>query len=316
MEQNVEIARHAVESMRLAPVQRHRDVRKVSQRSVEWAARFSLARNDIELARVRSIRVGDLAAYTFSREPLAVVQLGADLVTWLFLFDDAVGEAPAHMSESEHRAVLLGYERVIELRQLPEAASCFHHALLDLVQRAIALGASDDWLARFALDMHDYFSGCANESRYRREQKSPSVAAYRELRRCTVGTSPVFAIIELGISGLVPAVEMQRPEVIEARAIAALLTAWVNDVYSFPKEAAASDPLNLVITLASEYRLDIPEALEQAVEVYNLDLAELERLIDQVRANPASDALNGYLQGLLDWVHGNRIWTRLCGRYL
>lgn len=316
MEQNVEIARNAVESMRLAPVRRHRDVRKVSQRSVEWAARFSLASNDIELAKVRSIRVGDLAAYAFSREPLPVVQLGADLVTWLFLFDDVVGEAPAHMSESEHRAVLAEYECVIRQRQVPASASCFHRALLDLVERAVVLGANEDWLARFAADMHDYFTGCANESRYRREQRSPSVADYRELRRCTVGTSPVFALIELGVSGLVPGAEMQRPDVVEARAIAALLTAWVNDVYSFPKEAAASDPLNLVITLANEYRLGIPEALEQAVEVYNLDLEELERLIDLVRASPATDALNGYLQGLLDWVHGNRIWTRLCGRYL
>ncbi|HEX6242975.1 MAG TPA: hypothetical protein VFZ61_18810 [Polyangiales bacterium] len=301
--------------MKLSPVRQHREVRRVALETVEWAARFSLAENAIELARVRSIRVGELAAYTFSREKVEVVQLGADLITWLFLFDDAVGEAPAHMTEAEHRRVLDSYARVIRDRHLPAQSTAFHHALLDLVTRALQLGASADWLARFAHDMTDYFAGCADESQYRRNGRAPSVAAYRELRRQTVGTSPVFAIIELGVSGMVDSAEMARPDVVEARAIAALLTAWVNDVYSFPKEAAAQDPLNLVITLANEYQLDVREALEQAVEVYNLDLLELERIIDEVRATCPSDALMGYLQGLLEWVHGNRIWTRLCGRY-
>lgn len=315
MEQNVAIARNAVESMKLSPVRQHREVRKVAAETVEWAARFSLASSAIELARVRSIRVGELAAYTFSREKQEVVQLGADLVTWLFLFDDAVGEAPAHMGCDEHRRLLASFERVIREQRVPEQASVFHHALLDLVTRACALGADADWLSRFAHDMSDYFAGCADESQYRRSGQAPTVAAYRELRRQTVGTSPVFAIIELGVSGLVDAAEMARADVIEARGIAALLTAWVNDVYSFPKEAAAQDPLNLVITLATEYRLDVREALEQAVEVYNLDLLELERIIDEVRATRPSSALVAYLEGLLAWVHGNRIWTRLCGRY-
>jgi hypothetical protein len=314
MDSNVEMARRAVESMRVAPVRQHKSVNKISLATVAWAVRYSLAATESERARAANIEVGKLAALAFAREPQELVQLGADLITWLFLFDDAIGEAPREMAESQHRQLLAKYSRVIMERQLPEDATSFHHALLDLVRRAMVLGDNEPWLDRFASDMRGYFSGCADESRHRRAQRAPSVREYRELRLRTVGTSPVFALIELGVGGILSAAEAASAEVIHARELAALLTAWVNDVYSFPKETRANDPLNLVIAIAAEQTLCAPDALARAVAIYNSDLEELEGLIQTLQRS-GSPALNAYLDGLLAWVHGNRVWTRLCGRY-
>jgi len=97
------------------------------------------------------------------------------------------------------------------------------------------------------------------------------------------------------------------------RASAALLCAWVNDVYSFQKERQDGDPLNLVSVLASEYGLSIAEAMGAAAEVFNTDLAMFEE--DMVTLESVGEDLRCYLEGLDDWVHGNLAWTGLSGRY-
>lgn len=313
---NVEMARRAVSGMRSQAVKRHKSWNAVSVETVSWAAHHQLVTNEFEISRAKSIRVGELAAFTFSREPLPVVQMGADLILWLFLFDDAIGEPPAEQSDREHQRTLQRYATVVRERRLISSHP-FEMALLDLLFRAEQLGATADWFERFGQDMTDYFNGCVEENKHRRAHQPLSSGNYRELRRATVGTSQVFALIELGVGGIVPPHEIRKRDVIEARKIAALLTAWVNDIYSFPKELAANDPLNLVIALAVEHNFtSTMEALELAAIMYNMELEHLESQIDCIIKNGCSSQLTGYLDGLLRWVHGNRLWTKLCGRYV
>ncbi len=312
---NVELARRAVGGMRQQPVQPHDSWENVAYASVRWAKHHRLVTSELEASRARAIRVGELAAYTFAREPLPVVRMGADLILWLFLFDDAVGEPPTTQTDLEHEWTMERYSTIVRERRAI-TSDPFEVALLDLLSRAEQLGATADWFHRFALDMTDYFAGCVEESKHRRAQQTLPSNNYRNLRRATVGTSQVFALMELGVGGIVPAHEMRTADVIEARKIAALLTAWVNDIYSFPKELAANDPLNIVIALATEHGLTrTEEALEFAAIMYNFELEYLETLIDGILVNDVSPQLREYLSGLLLWVHGNRLWTKMCGRY-
>ena len=308
-------ARRAVGAMRVRGMSAHEHGLEISRRNIDWARCFGLVDNDIDAARARKIRVGDLAAYVNSRESVPITQLTADLVLWLFLFDDAVGECDPDLDERAHRDVLVSYLEVVRGERLGAHSSPLYLALLDLVLRARSLGATDAWMARFERDLSGYFEGCAREPAHRRAKKSPGVEAYRELRALSVGTSPAFAIIELGRAGIVDDDEMSREDVREIRKTAALLTAWVNDVYSYPKESAAGDPLNLVIVLCSLYEIEPAVALELATEIYNLDLLEFERMALEVEASGCSVELREYFRGLADWIHGNRVWTKLCGRY-
>lgn len=310
----VEMARRAVESMRARPITLHPKSESIAQRCVEWARTHQLVADDLEAARARRIRVGELAAHTFTQETEEVAQLGADLILWLYLFDDAIGERPDSMDEAEHRAVLQTYSDTVASRALPLDPSPFHIALMNLASRAVALGANADWLRRFGEDLDGYFCGCADETRWRQAGDVPDIQGYRDLRARTVGTRPVFAVMELGRCGLGSGEEMDDPRVREAREIAALLTAWVNDLYSFPKEHAAGDPLNLVNALSKQYRISLEDALDQGAQVYNLDYDQLDEKIEALRSG-GSDALVLYLDALTDWVDGNRAWTRLCDRY-
>jgi hypothetical protein len=307
--------RGAASRMRQLPVVMHPHAPAFGSQAIGWARSRSLVGAGGETSRAAAIRIGELAGLVFARERRdEVIRLGADLMLWLYLFDDRMGEAPAELAPGEHREILGTYERVVRKRALVDRPGPFHVALLELVRRAERLGATDDWLERFAGDVAAYLSGCAEETPYRRANVTPSVDDYRRLRARTIGTPQVFALIELGRSTVVPAEEMRRPDVVEARRMAALLTAWVNDIYSYPNELAAGDPLNLVIALAGN-RLRPDEALAEAVELYNAELADLERIVEGIRASDGSRALATYLDGLLDWVHGNCAWTELCGRY-
>lgn len=315
MDGMAEMVQQSAKLMRLRSVSPHNAAAAVQQANIDWAQEFSLVPNEIGVAHARAIRAGELAAVTYPREPSAVVQLGADLVLWLYILDDSVGEAPADMTVRAHRLALRTYEQTIRNQGLPDSATRLHVALSNLVQRTVELGATRDWLNRFAADMENYFAGCIDETHYCRHRIIPSVKQYRDLRVRTVGTQLVFAIQELGTCGVVPQSEINRPDVIAARELAVLLTAWVNDVYSYPKELRSEAPLNLVTVLAHEYGLGTRDALQRAVELYNHDLGRLERMVEAIRTTTRSDSLTGYLDGMFDWIHGHRVWIESCGRY-
>ena len=142
------------------------------------------------------------------------------------------------------------------------------------------------------------------------------VFRYRELRASTVGTRPVFAVAELG-TGVLTLKDALAPDFVELRRRAALLTAWVNDLYSYPKEHAAGDPLNLVQAIAHRDRLPPQEAIDRVVRLYNDELRQFEALAHAASRAGGSAGRRRYVVGVLrHWVHANRWWTQHCGRYL
>lgn len=298
--------------LRSGPVVMAGDPARVNEASVEWASSFGLLGTPSMRERTREIRVGELAALTFGQHQRSVVQLGSDLITWMFLFDDAVGEGLPEGGASEHAKVLASYADVLHTQRRPQDAGPFHDSLVELLVRASRLGASRAWMTRFAEDMCGYFRGCALESVLRKRGGGLELGAYCSLRAQTIGTRPVFALIELGSGRSVSTEAHRDPKFVELRRRAALLTAWVNDIYSYPKELADSDGLNLVaITLRTTPNLE--RSLQQVVARYNRELEEFELMARRYCTSDSHTA--SYLDDLAMWVHGNRAWTRVCGRY-
>jgi hypothetical protein len=315
----------------------HPGVATVDAQNRVWARATGLVADDLAAARHAAIRCGSFAAHTYALAPFAVVALGADLITWLYLFDDRYGEGLDGEGREAMQQRFATFESTVRTGRLPEAPTVFHTALLDLRDRALVLardaaadlGADeadvDDWLRRFADSFATYFRGCLAELPHRRDAKAKlDLDGYRVVRRDSVGAFPVFDLIELG-SGLLPPEVARSPEIERARALGALLCAWVNDVYSFPKEQLDGDPLNLVTVIASSYALDVTDALGAAAQVFHTDLAFFESACDDARtahvhargerAAHRSVVVSSYLDGLAQWVHGNTAWTGLSGRY-
>ena len=287
---------------------------RADKESVTWAAAYRLVRGDLALRRVRAIRCGSCAAHTYPTADGAVVVLGAKLITWLFLFDDAFGEGRQAIDSRELMDTFASYEGALRRGRLPRDPTPFHEALVDLGAEADRLGGSE-WHGRFADSMARYFDGCLLERPYRRREEVPTLAAYRRLRAWSIGTFPVFDLIELARDAVLSPDEASDPALAEVRERAALLCAWVNDVYSHRKESEESDPLNLVTVLGREFGLPEGEAFLAAAEVYNTDLALFDRRAAELRLD-GPPRVASVVRGLDDWVHGNYAWTALSRRYV
>jgi hypothetical protein len=308
------LARTQLQALPVRPVVRHPAEDELTRANQAWAIAHGLVVGGTASARHAAIRTGSFAAHTYPRAPRAVAQLGADLISWLFLFDDQVGERPDGASTDELRARLDTYDRALRAGTAPPGGTAFHRALIDIGARGAALGG-ERWLARFADAMASYYEGCVQEVPYRAGGHTPTLDGYRDLRALTVGAYPVFTLIEPAASVSLDDAEATSPPFTALVRLAALLCAWVNDLYSFAKERDAQDRLNLVAVLETERGLPWSGAIDAAIAVFCADLSFFQTESLRLRAS-ASPAALAYLGGLEDWVHGNRAWTELCGRYV
>jgi len=135
---------------------------------------------------------------------------------------------------------------------------------------------------------------------------------YRRIRALSIGLSPYLELIRIGSANL-SANDSEHPTLSRLQRSAALLVAFANDIYSFAKEKKDGAPINLVSVLSNEFKLSIPEALDAAVETYNVDLAIFEREI--ATFNGLESSIRHYVNDIEDWVHGNLAWHGLSGRY-
>lgn len=298
--------------MRGVSVEPNGDGGLVEELNLGWARHFGIVDGAKGLQKLARIGCGSFAAYTYPRASPTVLGIGANLISWLYLFDDRFGEGS---EPSQMRALFSGLDELVRAGHVPSHATPFHRALKDLRERCLALGGHG-WLQRFADSLYRYYEGCLYEIPYRKRAEAPTLAEYREIRSLSVGAYPVFDVIELDMGEVLSASLAKQPELLELRQLGAMLCAWVNDIFSFEKELTSGDPLNLVAVLLHEGDRSIEEAFNEAVSVYNDDVARFEALSSQIaQAGGPSSVERLYVQGLNDWVHGNRAWTETSGRY-
>ena len=308
--QGVEICISRMHGRAVAP---NHHGKAASRRSAEWALLHGLVDSEASWLKLRAIRCGSCAAHTYPEASAEVTEIGAKLITWLFLFDDAYGEGTGALDARELMETFASYETLLRTGRLPNDPTPFHHALADL-RKDCAVRATPEWLERFATSMSRYFGGCLLEFPLRRSDEVPSVAQYRRLRGWAIGIQPVLNLVELANDEILSPKEASREDLVAMRELTALLCAWVNDVYSYGKEKRDGDPLNLVSVLAHEHGLTEPEAYEHAADLFNADL----RAFEELRAEFERDApphLQRYVQGLSNWIHGNFAWTGQSLRY-
>jgi 5-epi-alpha-selinene synthase len=279
-----------------------------------WVRRMGLVPSERAASKHAAIRCASFGASTYAHAPTAVATLGTNLISWLYLWDDRFGEGAAGETQAELRERFAAFEAIARTGHLPAQPSAFHLALVDLVTRGTALGGAA-WRERFATSLSFYMEGCAQELPFRRTGRVPTFAQYRAIKLRSVGAAPVYDLVELALGRPLAHHEARNGWITEARRMAAFLCAWVNDIYSFPKEARDGDPLNLVAVLMRARGVDVDAALDAAIELYARDLVRFDALLARARAHGVSASTQAILTGLEDWVHGNRAWTGSCGRY-
>ncbi|MCS0638075.1 hypothetical protein NX801_20935 [Streptomyces sp. LP05-1] len=298
--------REAIATLRHDPVRPHPRIDRVQRAAERWAAGFGLSERPGDFARTRS---GWCAAYTYPYADPVLLEIAAELIGWLFLYDDRYGEgldARVMMDTSDR---FLG---VVRTGTVPAPAGPFELALADLRHRIRDL-TDDAFLERFAHSMSKYHNGWLFELPFRLAGRPPDRTAYRRLRPWSIGQHTVFDLIEIS-AGPPPAAARERLEPL--RDLTGFVCAQVNDLHSYAKETRGGDPINIVTVLAAERGRGLADAARAAVREYHHHLGLLEQGCAALCAEPDATREEVLLtRGLRAWAHGNTAWSGTCARY-
>lgn len=283
------------------------------KRSMDWAERFQLAPSESARKLIDKIHVDDMSAAIYVDASPEVLDLCTDLLLWFFVSDDQYDERAIGAHPLKMEKVFGNFLRILQTGNEREAISPLGRALLDLRNR-LAMAGSANWYARFVSNMALYFEGCMCESRNRALKRTPEFEEYRSLRRASVGTYPCFDLIEIAGSGELPKEVQDNPALPLLRDLSSDIIAWVNDIVSYQKESAFSDPHNIVTVLREECGISVPEAVDKIIEFHNEEMQTFSDLAQGVGASGGEPARR-YIAGLLQWMRGVFDWSFQSERY-
>ncbi len=239
------------------------------------------------------------------------MRLLADLITWLFAFDDRCDEDELGANPGRLAPALAPLLEVVDRFGTTadagyQPAGPTAAALHDLCRRIRALGQPGG-LLRFSAAFREYLFALLWEATNRQLRRVPRFAEYVQMRRHTGAVLPSFALTDIATDGLAATVDRVDPRVVRLDLLAADLVCWCNDVFSYGKERLR-DGHNLATVIA--YELSWPEraALTEAAARYNAGLAAYGELEAEVLAD-ADDRLSRMLRSRRRWLRGTYDWS-------
>ncbi|MBV2156769.1 pentalenene synthase [Kitasatospora sp. SUK 42] len=277
-----------------------------------------------EAAAERHLRGGyaDLASRFYPHTSGTDLDLGVDLMSWFFLFDDLF-DGPRGENPEETKQLTDAVAAALD-GPLPDSAPLIAHGFADVWRRSCE-GMSPAWQARSARHWRNYFTGYVDEAESRFwNTPYESAAQYLAVRRATIGVQPTVDLAESTGHFEVP----QR--VFDSAVLSAMLTIAIdtnlilNDIASLEKEEARGEQNNMVMILRREHgwakgraiahlqdeiraRMEQFELLESCLtkvcDIYGLGAAEREA-VERYR----TDAVRTVIRGSYDW-------HRSSGRY-
>ncbi|MFF2653745.1 pentalenene synthase [Streptomyces sp. NPDC058045] len=287
-----------------------------------WPRALGLIRS--EAAAERHLRGGyaDLASRFYPHATGTDLDLGVDLMSWFFLFDDLF-DGPRGERPEETRQLTDAVAAALD-GPLHTSAPPIAHGFADIWRRT-GEGMTPAWRARSAQHWRSYFAGYVTEaeSRHRRTPYD-SADAYLSVRRHTIGVQPTVDLAERLGRFEVPHPVFHSAVVSSMLQIAADVNLLLNDIASLEKEELRGEQNNMVMILGREHgwsrtrsvshmrdevrvRLEqylvLESCLPQLGDIYRLGAAEREAL-ERYRDN----AVRTVIRGSYDW-------HRISGRY-
>jgi len=168
----------------------------------------------------------------------------------------------------------------------------------------------DHWMERFIVHQDTQLEGMILESPYKIAGCSPSLEDFIHIRELSVAIYPMLDLLEVQEGTALPDTIVMDPVVRRLARLATRMTAWLNDLYTLPKELLRdNDPFNLVLVLQRERQLSLEEAYGAALDIHNADLEEflsLEASLPDFGAY--SDAVRNYVRDMGLMLQGQQTW--------
>jgi hypothetical protein len=310
------LTQHPVKLARLSypfMVLRHPAPDTFDQATLEWVKRFGLVSGK-QVAGFERIICGTAARFGFFSATPEVVGIAADLISWLFLFDDAYPEGTYRFDVAGLEKACGQYLHLLENYPNVAPHSNFARALLDLFER-MGRHAPASWMKRFIESFRYYCGGCIREANFRQSNGTPTVAEYMDLRRASFGYAPMADLMELIFGTYFTDEERSSPTVVRLRTLGVDISACVNDLYSYEKESAVGDMCNVVRVVELNEGLSPEAACARVGQMHDEALGQLLLLESQLHALPTSAAVKNLARAIREWSQGHHDWSIRCRRY-
>ncbi len=238
---------------------------------------------------------------------------------WLFFLDDECDDRPELGRNPEAAgAVMRKYFSILKSGVLPKEPTSFARFSVYLHRRLEAL-STPEWQSRFWDDVEDYlFRGSAACYDHWSVDRVPTLSVYEPLRMHDSAVYAAVDMIEVAAATSLPVEVLNDARLVEMREITARHVAFVNDLFSYQKEVIWSgSPWNLIHVLMHEGDLRFEEAVSEAVEMVNHDVARFLDLESRMPALPKAlgDQVIKYIGGMKTWMRGNVDYALVSRRY-
>lgn len=298
------------------------DHARADAEQLAWPRSLGLIKS--EAAATRHLRGGyaDLASRFYPHATGADLDLGVDLTSWFFLFDDLF-DGPRGESPEETKQLTDAVAAALD-GPLPDTAPPIAHGFADFWRRA-GEGMTPAWCARSSRHWRSYFDGHVVEAESRfRGTRYDSAAQYLVVRRQTIGVQPAVDFAERAGRFEVPHRVFGSAVLSAILQIAADANVLFNDIASLEKEEARGEQNNLVMVLGREHGWSkarsvahIQSEVGVRLEQYLLLESCLPRLGDIYGLDDAErEALERYRHDAVrPMIRGSHDWHRSSGRY-
>ncbi len=301
------------------PAGRHAAVDLVAAESAGWVRELGLLDTPAGLRRLSGASPAELAARACPDGPVERLRLLADLISWLFVMDDAcdedgLGASPTRLAPTVARLLDVLDRHGDPDVPLPADIGPLGVALDDLCRRVRAR-QRPTLLLRLVSQLREYLLALLWEAANRERGRVPGVAEYVQMRRHTGGVRPSFTLTDLANDGLPGAGRRADPALAGLDALAADLICWCNDLFSYGKERdTAADGHNLVATIAGEGGGGEEAALRVAATRFNDGLAAYAER-EAVLATTGDEAVRAFLTTRRNWIRATYDWSLAASRY-
>jgi hypothetical protein len=275
-----------------------------------WLEQLRVVKSAPGRQRFLSANIGQLASRMGPHLPREGVKLLAHWLTCVFFADDLMEATLMGRPENlkafvqENLDILRGNTDVNPGNVLGRAIA----ELRDLTFQGVGLG----WRDRMLCDYEEYTRGCIQESELRKRGETLSFAQYGDIRVANAAVYPLFESMAVG-AGLVIPESVWNGELKAVIRHTANLVVWTHDVVSVNKDITDRNPVNVVLALARDHGLtlpnDLPAALERAISLVREEVARFEAAVAAASnlgpVQPAVDTMvqmmRSSMRGSLDW---------------
>jgi hypothetical protein len=295
---------------------------EVEAENLAWLAELGLlTRGSAAELAFRAGRYPELARHVYRREDRVALRIAVDFITSLFFFDDLLDTNQSHVGADsalvEQAAKLLAASARSgaapsssaladwpltrsERQKLLGVAAALANITTRLEQRG---GVSPE---PFLAAVEAWLGSMAREAAHRSGRPYASLADYASIR---TSYSAVYPCIELGLAlrGVAPSAETRRDEHFQrAMEAANLLVAYINDLFSYKREARFGERTNLVMVLEDVHGSSRAAAFPEACRIINGVMSQFlrSRALLEASGHDAREAAEMFES----WARGNYDW--------